>query len=240
MQETKNATSEVSFISELHDGKSAALQLLFDKYYKPLCYYANRIVKDKYLAEDIVAVSIDKIWRRRKNFDHLPGLLSYLYTITKNESLDQLALLRRRRMVHEDLTYLSETNEDTIHNKMTRTEVLRSILAKTETLPPKTKEVFDLIYLDGLSISHVAEKIGVSLNTVKTQQAVGLRKLRAVCLKNEMLEADGEYGSLEEWKYGSEVWKSGRVEVWKYEAGCLRLEAIDFVTIPYLLRRDYS
>src|SRR5439155_18820984 len=109
MQETKNVTNEVSFISELHDGKSAALQQLFDKYYRPLCNYANRIVQDKYLAEDIIAVSFDKIWHRRKNFDNLNSLLSYLYTITKNASLDQVAHLKRRRMAHEDIAYLSES-----------------------------------------------------------------------------------------------------------------------------------
>src|SRR5258707_9283922 len=75
MQETKTVINGVSFISELHDGKRAALQQLFDKYYKPLCNYAYRIVEDKCMSEDIVAVSFDKIWRRRKNFDTLSGLL---------------------------------------------------------------------------------------------------------------------------------------------------------------------
>ena len=192
MQEAKSSTKDVSFVGELHEGKREALQQLFDIYYRPLCNYAYRIVEDKCLSEDIVAVSFDKIWRRRNHFDNLNSLVAYLYTITKNASLDQVALLRRRRTAHEHIAYLSEKTEDMVHNKLIRTEVLRSILAEMENLPPKLKEVFGLIYLDGLSISHTAAKLGVSLNTVKTQQSVALKKLR---------------GSL------SQVWKTGSLKV---------------------------
>jgi len=178
MQETKRIANEVFFFSELQDGKLNALQQLFDMYYRPLCSYAHRIVEDKCLSEDIVSSSFDKIWRRRNHFDNLNSLVAYLYTITKNASLDQVSLLKRRKTVHQQIAYLLDQNEDIIHNKMIRGEVLKSILAETETLPPKLKEVFGLIYLDGLSIPRAAAKLGVSVNTIKTQQSIALKKLR--------------------------------------------------------------
>ena len=180
---TKSIRNEVSFINEWHDGKRDALQRLFDLYYARLCNYSYRIVEDRCLSEDIVSASFDKIWRRRNHFDNLNSLLAYLYTITKNASLDQVALLKRRKTAHRQIAYLSDDHEDVIQNKMIRKEVLRTILAETETLPPKLKEVFGLIYLDGLSVYHTAEKLGVSLNTVKKQQSIALKKLRPVLQK---------------------------------------------------------
>lgn len=183
MQEIKSATNDVCFIGELHDGKREAFQQLFENHYQPLCNYSYRIVEDRCLSEDIAAASFDKIWRRRNRFDNLNSLLAYLYTITKNASLDQIALLKRRRTAHQQMAYLADHYEDIIQNKIIQRDLLRSILDESETLPPKIKEVFALIYLDGLRLTDAAEKLGVSLNTVKTQLSIALKKLRGVLQK---------------------------------------------------------
>lgn len=183
MEKTKSIANENNFFSEWHDGKGAAIQRLFDYYYQPLCKYAYRIVEDRCLVEDIVAESFDKIWRLRNRFDDLNSLLAYLYTITKNASLDQVAFLKKRRTVHQQVAYLADQHEEVIQSKMIRRELLAAILDESESLPPRIKEVFALIYLDGMSPPHAAAKLGVSLNTVKTQQAAGLKKLRVVLQK---------------------------------------------------------
>jgi RNA polymerase sigma-70 factor (family 1) len=180
---TKSVTNEICFISELQEGKREAIQQLFDNYYQPLCSYSYRIVEDRCLSEDIAAASFYKIWRRRNRFDDLNSLLAYLYTVTKNASLDQIAILKRRRTAHQQMAYLADQHEDIIQSKMIRRELLRSILDESETLSPKIKEVFALIYLDGLRLTDASEKLGVSLNTVKTQLSIALKKLRVVMQK---------------------------------------------------------
>jgi RNA polymerase sigma-70 factor (family 1) len=183
MGKKKSIENEVSFFSEWHEGKSSAIQQLFDHYYELLCKYAYRIVEDRYLSEDIAADSFDKIWRHRNRFDNLNSLLAYLYTITKNASLHQIAFLKKRKVAHQQIAYLADHQEEVTQSKMIRRELLKSILKESEMLSPKVKEVFALIYLDGMTPPQAAAKLGVSLNTVKTQQAVALRKLRRILKK---------------------------------------------------------
>ncbi|HZZ74367.1 MAG TPA: sigma factor, partial [Puia sp.] len=107
-----------SDFSMLSEDKQVDFQELFNSYYRPLCNYACRILEDSCLAEDIVSASFDKIWRRRNDFPNLNRLVSYLYTITRNASLDEVSLLRKRKTAHEQIAFLSEGKEDPVHNKM--------------------------------------------------------------------------------------------------------------------------
>lgn len=45
-------------------------------------------------------------------------------------------------------------------------------------LPEKSREVFNAIVLENLSYKQVAERYGISLNTVKTHYSNALKKLR--------------------------------------------------------------
>ena len=48
-----------------------------------------------------------------------------------------------------------------------------------DNLPPKCKEIFILGCVEGLSYKDVAEQLGVSVNTVKTQVKVAYNKIRS-------------------------------------------------------------
>ena len=48
-----------------------------------------------------------------------------------------------------------------------------------DSLPPKCKEIFILGCVEGLSYKDVAEQLGVSVNTVKTQVKVAYKKIKS-------------------------------------------------------------
>jgi RNA polymerase sigma-70 factor (ECF subfamily) len=45
-------------------------------------------------------------------------------------------------------------------------------------LPPDQKEVVSLAYLEGLSHSEIAERLGVPLGTVKSRMRIAYQKIR--------------------------------------------------------------
>ena len=112
------------------------------------------------------------------DFDNLKSLLAFLYVIARNASLDLVAQTKRRKLSHQQISYLAEKKEDSIHNTLVRAELLQLILLEAESLPPRLKEVFKLIYLEGLTLPETAERLGVSFNTVKTQKATAVKKMR--------------------------------------------------------------
>lgn len=63
---------------------------IYNKYYKVLYYYALRIVKESYVAEDILQDIFSEFWLRRNEIDKNLSIRSYLYTSVRNRSFDHL------------------------------------------------------------------------------------------------------------------------------------------------------
>ena len=70
---------------------------------------------------------------------------------------------------------------------MNRAELLENAWRLARTLPPSTRKVFDLYFGEGLSVLEIASKLGVSVNTVKTQRRNALQKIREIALRRQWL-----------------------------------------------------
>ena len=66
-------------------------------------------------------------------------------------------------------------------------ELLENSWRLARTLPPSTRRVFDLYFGEGLSIQEIAARLGVSVNTVKTQRRNALQRIREIALRKEWL-----------------------------------------------------
>ena len=76
--------------------------------------------------------------------------------------------------------------EEYLINEQIRTDVTMLLYGEIETLlPPKTRQVFKLIYMEGLKPQEVAELLKISVKTVRTQKnrAVKLLKNKVIAKK---------------------------------------------------------
>ncbi len=53
-----------------------------------------------------------------------------------------------------------------------------ALRARVEALPTKQREVIVLAYLEGLTLSEIAERLGVPLGTVKSRVRLAMGRLR--------------------------------------------------------------
>src|SRR5882757_5174854 len=81
-------------------------QQAFGKLYMAFIHYllqfANSIIKDKQLAEEIVSDVFIKIWQNRKNITAIDNLKLYLYISTKNTALNYLSRHFRQETISID------------------------------------------------------------------------------------------------------------------------------------------
>lgn len=88
------------------------------------------------------------------------------------------------------MRYLSgdETQqEDVLAGEMIRVEVLSEILREIERLPKKCREIFKLIFIEGLSTEEIARQMGIAPQTVRTQKARAIQLLKVQFLKTGRL-----------------------------------------------------
>ena len=80
-----------------------------------------------------------------------------------------------RKYRQEIMTSGEETEEKTDNFE----ELYSRLQVVMDSLPPKCKEIFILGCVEGLSYKEVAEQLGVSVNTVKTQVKVAYKKIKS-------------------------------------------------------------
>lgn len=168
-----------NIIPAFQQGEQQAFTVFFRQYFRPLCFFAEQMLGSMSDAEDIVKDSYLKLWNKRADFDHPQGIKNFLYTATRNASLNHLRHQKVKDHFQKEMNYLDhQKGDELVLQQMIRSELMRSIYQEIEKLPEKRQQVFRMIYFDGLKHEEIAEKLGISVFTVKEHKAKALAQLR--------------------------------------------------------------
>lgn len=171
-------------MAHLAAGNTAAMDLLYDRYNRPVYSFAYRMLGDREQAEELLQEVFLRAWRRASRFSDSRGsLISWLLSITHNMAIDELRKQQRRpRKAESDepdalLGTLQDTSEpvDVQAVLADRRRLVREALAE---LPGNQREVLELGYFHGLTQREIAEHLDVPLGTIKTRMRLALKKLQ--------------------------------------------------------------
>ena len=172
-------------IKDLRHGNKKTFELIFKTYYRTLCFYAERIVGEKDAAEEIVSDFFLKLWENCNRIHITVSLQAYLYKGVYNNCLKYLEQIKIWHKYRDHAQYVAENQDlfmsyDDNHPLaiLLSEETVVEIEHAIDALPAQCKEVFLLLRMDGLSYQEVAEKLGISINTVRTQITRAITKLR--------------------------------------------------------------
>ena len=137
-----------------------------------LLAYANRIVRDRASAEDVVQEAWLRFSARRAEDGPIAQPLAYLYTIVRN-----LALNWSQRAANHGPVALPEpamenvaADEPSAERVLYYRDELRVLQEAIAELPERTQTAFYLYKIDGCTLQQVADRLGVSV--VRAHQLV--------------------------------------------------------------------
>lgn len=159
------------YIRSFQNGEEKGFNFFFREYYAALSYYSFQVIKDKADAEEIASESLMKLWERRGNFDSLPAIKSFLYTTTRNASLNYVRSQERAGQKLKDAHYLSDKNERDVFERMAETETYREIFIALNTLPPQCRKIFSMLFIEGKEYQQIADELNLSVDTIRSQKA---------------------------------------------------------------------
>ncbi|AWW29708.1 hypothetical protein DN752_05980 [Echinicola strongylocentroti] len=163
-------------LKELQERNQEVFEALFREYYSGLLRFAEGIVFDEKVSEDIVQNIFLFLWERVEYLVITASLKQYLYQAVKNRCFNHLRNIKIRDK--HNVLYLEACLNDR-NVDLADTGISRTIEASILNLPPKMAEIFRLKYQHVKSIRAIAEELEVSENTVKTQLYRAKIKLRA-------------------------------------------------------------
>ena len=147
---------------------------LFRLYYRPLCLYAARYLRDADSVEDIVQGAFVAYWEKTEGGMRPDAPKSYLYRIVHNRCLDVLRKGGQDAAIHLDNLKEDVPDEETVD----RSFIWARLWTAIDRLPAKRREILLLSKRDGLSYAEIARRMGISENTVHNQLTKALHTLR--------------------------------------------------------------
>lgn len=157
---------------EIKNNNKIAFEKLYSKYNKTVYGIAFSILKNKPDSEDVVQTVFTKIYTLEK--DKLPKdkIGSWLYSVTKNETL--LLLRKKDNNVNlEDIYSIKDENNE-IYKFISQDSYNRLI----NSLNPKEQEVVSLKLLSDLTFKEIGNLLGESTNTVRWRYYKAIHTLK--------------------------------------------------------------
>jgi RNA polymerase sigma-70 factor, ECF subfamily len=165
-----------------------AFRGLFRRYGPTALAVARRIVRQPFLAEEIVQEVFLAVWRDPGGYDDERGSVkAWLMGMTHHRAVD--AVRREEASKRRAAETLPEIDEEdpavVVVEELGLPEERKAVRSALETLPAEQREVIELMYFGGLSQSRIAEREHLPLGTVKSRTLLGMRRLRAALVGME-------------------------------------------------------
>ncbi len=159
-----------SFFKDLKRGYEPAFDYLFSSRYEELCRFAAAYVGSFSIAEDIVQDFFMQIWESGLHVNRNLSLDSYLYVSVRNGCVSYLRRNKNHTNLNMAVDRMAENTKDP--------EEWKFVWGVVESLPLQCKTILKLVVLEEMKYAEVAEKMGISINTIKTQMKIAYRTLR--------------------------------------------------------------
>ncbi len=167
---------ESNILDKLNKGEKKAFKYIFDMYYKSICVFSQKYMRDSELAEDIAQDVFIKVWEKKLKFPNLVALRAYLYKTAKNKCLNALEHNAVKKK-YEEKVIKEEKTEKFFFENLIEQETSRIIIQTIEKLPPQAKKIL-LLNLEGLKNQEIADQLNISINTVKNHKASAYKFLK--------------------------------------------------------------
>jgi RNA polymerase sigma factor (sigma-70 family) len=170
--------SEQELIDECRKGNRVAQKALYEKYCRKLLVVCLRYSKTTAEAEDILQEGFVKVFNAIKDFRQESKLETWITRIMVNTALN----VQRRKLYLYPMLDVEEI--DLPEEEVSISGIhFNQLLEMIQALPQGCQVVFNLFAIEGFSHKEIAEQLGISEGTSKSQYARAKSLLQQRLLK---------------------------------------------------------
>lgn len=161
-----------------------AQELLYKRFYGQMMALCLRYARDRDEAASMLNQGFYKVFEHLKRYDPAKGKLEgWIYRIVMNSAIDYYrSVIRQSRS--EVFDEVMPDRMDSAESALDRLSA-EEILALVQQLSPAYRTVFNLYAIEGMTHPEIAERLGISEGTSKSNLAKARRNLQAMLLKKE-------------------------------------------------------
>ncbi len=162
----------------IKNGSEQAYAVIFRRYNQLLYTIAYKYLKNNFMAEDAVQTIFLKLWETRTVVQIEINLKNYLFTMLKHHVLNEIRNNNTAIQKNYELIQSSPAYENELLEKIEEKDLMTHFYKAINELPPQKKEVCLLKIQGNLSNQEIADRMHISVPTVKTHYAQSIKILR--------------------------------------------------------------
>lgn len=180
--EKKEMEKGKAVIRKLIAGDVKAFEAVYREFSRSMYLLALGLWRDPSVAQDAVQESFICLWNHRRQIDATQSVEGYLHTSVRHYILNYIRHQKIRQDREEEIIREQEFLNGPEEEDLTpRLELVRGLLA---TLPESCRKIFVMSVVEGMSYTDTAGKLGISVNTVKSQVKIAYRKIKNMLEEN--------------------------------------------------------
>ena len=171
-----NGLSEETMIKGCAKGDPDCQRALYENFKSKMYGICLRYSKDQHLAQDLLQEGFINVYRKIDSFRFEGSFEGWMRRVFVNVSLEH----HRRLVYMYPIQELSKNGHDEEAEEIISQMAYDDLLALLHKLPSGYRTVFNLYAIEGFSHKEIAEKLGISEGTSKSQLArsrVALQKM---------------------------------------------------------------
>ncbi len=178
----KLPTQESKLVKQCKRGNQAAQRELYERFAPQMLSVCRRYVKTTEDAEEVLSNAFIKVFRKIDQFSGKGPLGGWIRRIMVNESLNYIRYQKNLFVEIEE-----ENHREVAHEQLQEKIDSDYLLQLISELPLGYRTVFNLFALEGYGHKEIAEKLGISENTSKSQLSKARQQLQQKLQNNELL-----------------------------------------------------
>lgn len=146
-----------------------SFQRLYEEFSRRIFAYALTLLRDRYLAEEVVQETMITVWDRASTYTGSSCVSTWIFGIARHKAYDILKEEKKAGRTPEAV--------DTIEDPAPGIERQARVQGAIAGLPPEQREIVFLTFYENLHYRAIAELLGIPEGTVKSRMYHAKRKL---------------------------------------------------------------
>lgn len=148
--------------------------------------FAGRYVADSDTIDDFLQEAYIRLWTHRAAIGKVDSLRNYFFTLLHHIIIDKQSYLPRQGTPIDEKEVQELVSDTSLFGNIIEAESSRLIAEALRKLSPQSRQVI-LLSLEGQSMAQIADKLSVTVNTVKTVKYRALKRLSEFLSKEDFL-----------------------------------------------------
>lgn len=171
---------ETDFITACVNKERWAQKKLYEDHYSKMMGVCLRYSNNREDALDIMHEGFLKVFNHISKYQPGTSISAWIRRIMVNTSIDFYRKAIRRRTEDLEKAYDLSINDADAISQCTEKEILSAI----QTLSPAYRAVFNLYVIEGYSHKEIADQLGITESTSRSNLVKARSKLKAILAKN--------------------------------------------------------